>query len=189
MHKQERLGSPVTTSCRFGCGVIAAASVIALLGCSSAVPATEDYRAISIQPALDQARKAQACVARMGFEINVRPTGDFEYTDKQVPDDQAPLVDAAIAECTKRHPAGRSDPWPRDKLPKLYALELAAAGCIKSLGLAVDDPPSLQRFVDTYGTSHAWSARRSALLGNTVTQEAYDQLTVVCPDPETLGTP
>jgi hypothetical protein len=169
--------------------VAVAAGTLSLAGCSSVAPATEEYSGISIQPVLDGSKKVQACVAKKGFTVSVRPTGELEYTDKQVPDEQAKLADAAIAECQKENPVGRSDAWPRDKLSKLYALELAEEACIKTLGMTVDAPPSLQRFIDTYRTSDAWSARASALARNTLTQDTYDRLTITCPDPELLGTP
>lgn len=177
------------TTSRLGVLLVITASALSLFGCSSVAPATEEYSNISIQPVLDGAKKVQECVAKKGFTISVRATGELEYSDKQVPDNQAPLADAAIAECQKQNPVGRSEAWPRDKLPKLYALELAEMACIKNLGLATDDPPSQQRFIDTYRTADAWSARASALARNTLTQDTYDRLTVSCPDPEILATP
>jgi hypothetical protein len=172
-----------------GALLVVGVSTLSLFGCSSVAPATEEYSGISIQPVLDGAKRVQACVAKRGFTVSVRPTGELEYTDKQVPEKQAKLADAAIAACQKENPIGRSDAWPREKLPKLYALELAEQACLKALDLAVDDPPSLQRFIDTYRTAEAWSARGSALARNTLTQETYDRLTITCPDPEVLGTP
>lgn len=170
--------------------LILALAGVAVVGCSSVDPLTEEYRAISIQPLLESQKRVQTCVSKKGFDVTLRPDGSFRYTSWEIPEDQLSLVDAAIEECNRKHPpGGRNEPWPRDKLPKLYALELEAAKCVRGLGFAVADPPSEQRFIDTYGTPQAWSARGAALAENQLTEEAYVQVVTTCPDPEGFGTP
>lgn len=163
-------------------------AAVAVAGCSSIGPIAEEYRALSIQPLLDSQRQVQACVAEKGFTIGLRPDGAFRYTSDEIPEEQEKFLDVAIEECGKKFPPGaRDEPWPREKLPKLYALEMEAVECVRGLGLTVTDPPSEQRFIDAYGTSQAWSARGAALTENKLNEEAYIQVVIKCPDPESFG--
>lgn len=161
-----------------------------LVGCSSVPSVDQEYRAISIQSFVDRQKQMQACVAKHGFVITILPTGEVKYSSEQIPEEQFDLVDAAIEECNKKYPpAVRTEPWPREKLPRLYALELEALKCIRSLGVIVAGPPSEQRFIDAYGTPQAWSARDAALTQSSLKEDMYTKVTVSCPEPEYFGAP
>ena len=152
---------PIPGMRRIGAALVIVLVTAGLAACAASNPYAQEYSAFSIQPLVDAATATQRCVADKGFVVDVLPTGVITYTSKQVPDDQAAKASTAIDECWAKVGLPDKGEWPRDELPRLYGLELAARECILKLGIPVEEPPSLQRYIDTYATQR-WSAHAVA---------------------------
>ena len=94
----------------------------------------------------------QRCMAEKGFTVEIMDDGGIS---SDVPTEQISQRDAAMEACTSEHGFDQPpEPLTDAQLSELYDDLVEVKECLEEAGHEVDDPPSLQSFVDSQGA--AW---------------------------------
>jgi hypothetical protein len=137
-------------------------------------------------PALSQSPVADAlyrCITARGWQVTLTDDGAIQASSDTIPKEQYQLYLTDTWACN----AQVSAQFPVDDNQKhlLYAAELAERTCLQQHGYTVDDPPSLQQFLDEYDSA-PWSAMASselATLSQTMSDADWRAINTECPQP------
>jgi len=125
-----------------------------------------------------------SCLDDAGYPGFVIENGGVRSPSDISEDQFGPMQEAVVA-CQKQ--AGfYLDGIPAEELPRLYDLELVEQDCLRDLGYDSPPPPSVQTFIDEYGTEDAWEAFGAVFYGlpdSEQTEELYNSLQRECPRP------
>lgn len=121
----------------------------------------------------------QECLANQGFQSTVSGDGGLEY--EGVPTEQALALNVANYSCSLQYPVdprytAELSAYQLEYLYEYYVLDLVP--CLEEEGVSVSEPPSFQKFRDTWETEDAWSPYSSVDPGS---QSKWDQLNKTCP--------
>lgn len=165
--------------------VLLAVTVTGCAGSEISAAPTADTRA-STSPALSQSPVADAlyrCLIARGWQVTLTDDGAVQASSDTIPKEQYQLYLSDTWACNSQVAAQ----FPVDDNQKhlLYAAELAERTCLQQHGYQVDDPPSLQQFLDDYD-SKPWSAMASselATLAQTMSDADWKAINQSCPQP------
>jgi hypothetical protein len=171
--------------------VVGAIAAAALLSACSGAGSTEGTNpgaadARQTQPALSQSPVADAlyrCITARGWQVTLTDDGAIQASSDTIPKEQYQLYLTDTWACN----AQVSAQFPVDDNQKhlLYAAELAERTCLQQHGYTVDEPPSLQQFLDEYDSA-PWSAMASselATLSQTMSDADWRTINTECPQP------
>ena len=126
-----------------------AATALTMAGCTPGDGGPEwttTSEALSLSPRADQAYR---CLLDKGWGVTICWDGGVDITSDEVPPDQEERYDRDAEEC-----------WapldemivnlPEEGVAALYEDELATRECLIAEGYQVDEPPSLQHFMDSF---------------------------------------
>lgn len=123
------------------------------------------------------------CITDRGWKVGLTADGAIEASSETIPAEQYDLYVKDTWECN----AAVSARFPVDDNQKnlLYAAELVERTCLQRHGYTVDDPPSLQSFLDTYDTRPRSDAATSDLgtLSQTMSEADWIAINRACPQP------
>ena len=158
-------------------------SLVALQGCASE-PSTrwdEAYAELSLDTVQETAQRAADCLEEAGFP-GVTATWDGGVVSPVIPDDQVEAFKAARKTCNDQV-FGASDRMISDESKtQLYHLQVASSKCLEGEGYPAGSVPTLQTYLDSFGTATQWSAV-SALPVETISEADYKKIARECPDP------
>lgn len=120
------------------------------------------------------------CMRDAGWDVT--PSWSGGTRSAPISADQASAYDAANEECSESSGWSRANDfstWSREQIEELYQQEVEAHECFTRIGVASDEPPSLQEFVDRFNTADQYYAMMPWM-----NQPTNIQLTVQqCPPP------
>lgn len=164
---------------------LTALPLLLVVGCQmqpgADLAAATDYREMSAS--FDELQRQRlevlvTCLDEQGFpgtQINRDGT-----TTHQLTPEQNERFDQAASHCYALSCPTCAEPPTEQDWTRLYALEVAARGCLVDHGLQVDDPPTLEVYLATPSEAR-WSAYRAArtqLVG-----PGSEEIRQACPDP------
>lgn len=129
----------------------------------------------------------QACLADQGFQSTVSDDGGLEY--EGIPTEQAVALDVANYSCSLQYPVdprytAKLSAYQLEFLYEYYVLDLVP--CLEGEGISVPEPPTFQKFRDTWETEDAWTPYSFVDPGS---QSEWNELNKTCPqnpDPDVL---
>lgn len=149
-----------------------------LAGC--AVQSDDPPASVSVEvPVAPLAERMIACMEESGWEASMEWDGTIvgpEMTKELT----TQWVDASLVcgEETGFHGGELND----EQVQALYEQEIAEAECLRGLGYGVEQPPSLQTYIDTHASAdqyYAYASLDFAATGQSKMQEVY----AACPPP------
>lgn len=111
-----------------------------------------------------------------GWVVTLTPDNGFSFSD--VPEEQQEVLSQALTDCQTKFPA---PPMNASNLTVLYEAEIAQRDCLVGLGYEMPEPPTLDTYIDSYG-SDAWFAI-SDTNPETMTPAVYADVLRQCPSP------
>ncbi len=101
------------------------------------------------------------------------------------PEDQQEIMMGDSRECGELSgftTSWKKESWTTEQLTALYKQELANHVCMLAIGLESNDPPSLQTYLDTWGTEKQYRSQDPGLDAR-FGQAAYNKAVIACPPP------
>lgn len=152
--------------------------ILALSGC--AVPSDDPPASVSVDtPVAPLAERMIACMQESGWEASMDWDGTIIGSEmtKELSDQ---WIDASLVcgEETGFHDGELND----EQVKALYKQETTEAECLRGLGYEIEQPPSLQTYIDTHASADQYYAHASldvAAIGQGEMREAY----AACPPP------
>jgi len=166
---------------------LAAIVLLALSGCSTqtdAKPMDVDYSSLDYGILLERAEATTKCVLEKGFVVTPRDDGGLDSEEVLSPEQQD-LADQAINECDSQLGFLKDDRPSETKLTEEYYYQLKARECLDAEGYSTPEPPSLQKYLSTYGTHDHWAPWRYMGQHQLSLTDLQD-LQKTCPDPAQL---
>lgn len=159
---------------------IALAGLLFLLsGCTGLASEENPVSEIEGVPAAPLAERTIACMKEAGWDASL--DWDGTITGPEMTGALASQWVEAADVCGKK--TGFQDPQLNDEqIQAVFEQEKAEAACLRMLGYQVEEPPSSQTYVDTYGTADQYYAHASLdlqALGISKMREALS----ACPPP------
>lgn len=144
------------------------------------------YQSLDMESLQDNDEKVVACLEDAGWPGFIAVWGGgIEYP--LLDEDQMDVARAALKECAAE--VNGDTPAPTSaQIETQYNLELAALECLKELDYEpVSKAPSLQRYIETYGTGDHWAAYLTVVdqIGG---QGEFQKAATACPDPGSFPT-
>lgn len=143
----------------------------------STAPDESPLKKVPTSPLLDRLAR---CLQQAGWTV----TRDYSGMPgiKNYPSSQSSAVQKAMDTCYAQ--TGYDKAWDKSELSTaqlrdLYQQELAEHDCVLEHGMQSYHPPSLQTYIDTYGTAEQYYAMRPGMDGIGATNPAWRQ----CPPP------
>ena len=132
---------------------LAVGVMLVVTGCSTATSVTPPLGAqYATQYDLSVARAE--CLKQAGWEVKVNEDGSS--VTEGIPDSQLDQYRAADSACMESLGVDVGSGPSRAQLESAYKYYVDAVICLRDAGYEIRDAPSLQQFLDTYGTSDNW---------------------------------
>ncbi|GGF33697.1 hypothetical protein [Subtercola lobariae] len=123
------------------------------------------------------------CITARGWQVTLTDDGAIQASSDTIPKEQYQLYLSDTWACNAQ--VAKQFPVDDNQKHLLYAAELAERACLQQHGYSVDEPPSLQQFLDTYDSA-PWSAMASselATLSQTMSDADWRSINLACPQP------
>lgn len=158
------------------------AAVLLLSACAGGGDAwPEEYGALDVETLQDDAQAVVQCLEDEGFP-GYTATADGSIQSPLIPEEQESAHVDAFDRCKEKvgfvMPSNQG--LSHEQLEVLYRYEIEARACLSGLGYETVEPPTLQTYIDNYGTSEQWSAWRE--VGGAVGAN-FSSVAEQCPDP------
>lgn len=99
-----------------------------------------------------------ACLADKGWSARMDWGGTIDYGP--VPDSQRSVLRSDAQACSEESGWGDLTRFSVEQINDIYDLEVATYQCLLALGKSPTEPPTRQRYVDTFGTAEQYYAIR-----------------------------
>lgn len=96
------------------------------------------------------------CIRAAGFDAGVDPDDSYWYSE---PGGQGEALALAVYVCVAEYPLAPEfyQPLTTEQIGEHYDYLVGIAiPCLEGLGISVEDPPSRERYIETYFTSDVW---------------------------------
>ncbi|NOY56171.1 MAG: hypothetical protein GXP34_09305 [Actinobacteria bacterium] len=120
------------------------------------------------------------CANDQGYPVTVIPPGNgIGYN--QVVLDQQNMALAVVSACWAGLHIPPSEPMTEEQVTEFYYQQVDTKACLEAEGYTVDDPPSLDTFIDSYmGGQDIWTAYNSV---PRMSQADWYRIQELCPQP------
>jgi hypothetical protein len=159
-----------------------ALGVVILGGCSApSSPEEVDLppSAHSLSPAADTVYE---CLTRKGWDVSISWDGGIEASSDDIPDAQLDLFEKDSDECW-RIIDERVETMSLEAIEMVFEQELATRSCLINEGVNVDEPPSKQRYLDTFHDDR-WMAYGASDIDSVARDSSeWRRIAQACPQP------
>jgi len=172
---------------RVACAIGAAVMLVVIVGCAPAgdqPSTTPTQEGLSLSPRADQAYR---CLVDKGWPVTISWDGGVDITSDDVPAGQEERYDQDAEACWAPLEEMTRD-LSQEGIEELYEEELATRECLIAEGYQVDDPPSKQRFLDSYPDERWMAYGASDVTRAMADEESWRAINETCRQPSwTIG--
>ena len=120
------------------------------------------------------------CANDQGYPVTVIPPGNGIGYNQVVLDQQLMAV-GVVQACMAGLHIPPSEPMTQEQVTRFYYQQIDTKACLEAEGYTVDDPPSLDAFIDSYmGGQDIWTAYNSV---PRMSQAEWYRIQELCPQP------
>lgn len=157
----------------FTFGALAFAAM--LVGCSEAATevAAQQPSADTTLPSSSVNDAMLSCMREVGWDAEMEWSGAISYGS--IPDEQTEVFQRDFEACVEQTGWGDLTRLTTEQIESLYAQEVETFECLREIGEEPAEPPTEQRYVDTFGTGEQYYAIEDVV--------ATPEVVSACPPP------